>query len=132
MTPNICTIVASRKTQSSVSYADANQVKLIQAHDTANVAKAKPMIPSPDVVVGEEAGELVGRHPERDDERQVEEQLQRRGGAVHLVRVAAAHRDQAVPHPVGHGRSVGVSGRGQTASPSVSASPVRFGTPSLR
>ncbi len=46
MTPNICTIVASRKTQSSVSYADANQVKLIQAHDTAYVAKAKPITPS--------------------------------------------------------------------------------------
>jgi hypothetical protein len=32
--------VARRNTQSSVSYAEANQVKLIQAHEMPNVAKA--------------------------------------------------------------------------------------------
>ena len=46
MTPTICTIVVSRYTQSSVSYAEANHAKLIQAHDTANVAKQNPTIPS--------------------------------------------------------------------------------------
>jgi len=44
-TPTICTIVVSRKIQSSVSYADANHAKLIHAHDTAKVAKANPMTP---------------------------------------------------------------------------------------
>src|SRR5262245_60515475 len=38
MTPTICTIVMSRYTQSSVSNAEANQLKLIHAHHTANVA----------------------------------------------------------------------------------------------
>ncbi len=38
--------MVSRKIQSSVSYAEANQVKLIHAQETANVAKQKPTIPS--------------------------------------------------------------------------------------
>ena len=38
MTPTICTIVASRQTQSSVSYADANHVWWIQAQLTENAA----------------------------------------------------------------------------------------------
>ena len=46
MTPTICTIVVRRYTQSSVSYAEANHAKLIQAHDTANVAKQNPTIPA--------------------------------------------------------------------------------------
>ena len=44
-TPVICTIVVSRYTQSSVSYADANHVKLIHAHTTPNIANKKPNSP---------------------------------------------------------------------------------------
>jgi hypothetical protein len=47
------------------------------------------------VVVGHEVRELVGGDAERDDERQVEEQLERRGGAVSLRRVAS--RTSAFP-----------------------------------
>ena len=42
ITPTICTIVASRNAQSSVSYAEANQEKLIQAQQIANTARTKP------------------------------------------------------------------------------------------
>ena len=42
-----------------------------------------------DVVLGERVGQLVGGGAERDDEGQVEEQLQRRRGPAVLVRVAA-------------------------------------------
>ncbi len=45
ITPTICTIVATRKAQSSVSYADANQEKLIHAQQTPNTAKPKPLRP---------------------------------------------------------------------------------------
>lgn len=47
MTPTICTIVVTRKSQSSVSNADANQVKLIHAHTMANIAKAKARMAGP-------------------------------------------------------------------------------------
>ena len=46
ITPIICTIVASRKAQSSVSYAEANQEKLIHAQQIPNVAKLNPMSPA--------------------------------------------------------------------------------------
>ena len=46
ITPIICTIVASRKAQSSVSYAEANQGKLIHAQQIPNVAKPKPIMPA--------------------------------------------------------------------------------------
>jgi hypothetical protein len=46
ITPIICTIVASRKAQSSVSYADANHEKLIHAQQIPKVAKPKPMRPA--------------------------------------------------------------------------------------
>ena len=52
-------------------------MKLIHAHETANVANAKPSDAVGDVVLGEGVGQLVGRDPERDHEGQVEEQLQR-------------------------------------------------------
>jgi hypothetical protein len=42
------------------------------------------------MVLGDVMGELVGRRAERDDDRQVVEQLQRRGGPMTLVGVAAA------------------------------------------
>ena len=45
--PTICTIVATRNTQSSVSNADANHEKLIHAQVTAKVANAKAMTPAP-------------------------------------------------------------------------------------
>lgn len=46
-TPAICTIVNSRKSQSSVSKAEANHEKLIQAQASENIAKPKPMIAGP-------------------------------------------------------------------------------------
>jgi hypothetical protein len=45
ITPTIWTIVASRNAQSSVSYAEANQEKLIQAQQIPNTAKLNPMRP---------------------------------------------------------------------------------------
>ena len=42
MTPTICTIVSTRCSQSSVSNADANHVKLIHAQHTDSRTKAKP------------------------------------------------------------------------------------------
>ena len=42
ITPTICSIVVMRKSQTSVSYADANQEKLVHAQVIANVANAKP------------------------------------------------------------------------------------------
>src|ERR1700733_15050617 len=46
-TPTICSIVVSRYTQSSVSYAEANQLKLIHAQLTEKVANEKPASPAP-------------------------------------------------------------------------------------
>ena len=46
ITPTICTIVASRKAQSSVSYADANHEKLIHAQQIAKIAKTKAVSPA--------------------------------------------------------------------------------------
>lgn len=40
--------------------------------------------------------ELAARDPERGDEGQVEEQLERRGGAVRFVLATARHAPQAV------------------------------------
>src|SRR5580693_9351747 len=45
-TPIICTMVAIRNTQSSVSYADENHEKLIQAQQIAKLAKPKPTRPA--------------------------------------------------------------------------------------
>jgi hypothetical protein len=42
----------------------------------------------PDVTLGDVVREFVGRDAERDDERQIEEELERRRAAVALVRVA--------------------------------------------
>jgi hypothetical protein len=41
---------------------------------------------------GQRVRELGGREAEGDDEGQIEEQFQRRGGAVRLVPVTATHR----------------------------------------
>ena len=46
ITPTICTIVASRNAQSSVSYAEANQEKLIHAQQIAKIAKPKAVSPA--------------------------------------------------------------------------------------
>ena len=72
---------------------------------TANVAKQKPKIAGAAVAVGEVVRELVRGDPERDDERQVVEQLERRRGAVRLVRVATGH-----PPPMVRAVVDGVSG----------------------
>src|SRR5216683_3670613 len=45
-TPIICTMVTSRVTQSSVSYAEENHEKLIQAQQIAKLAKPKPTRPA--------------------------------------------------------------------------------------
>src|SRR2546430_457592 len=42
-TPIICTMVTTRKIQSSVSYAEENHEKLIQAQEIAKLAKPKPI-----------------------------------------------------------------------------------------
>ncbi len=42
-TPIICTMVTTRKIQSSVSYAEENHEKLIQAQQIAKLAKPKPI-----------------------------------------------------------------------------------------
>ena len=94
-TPTIWTIVVIRKNQSSVSYAEANQVKLIQAQQIANIANAKPPIPLPRWPSAT-MGQLVGGLPEGGDEREVEQQLQRRRGPVRLVGVASGHPGQGV------------------------------------
>ena len=59
--------------------------------------------PGARVPVGDEVRELVGGRAEGDDDRQVVEQLQRRGRAMVLVRVAAA---EAAPAVGGHGRGL--------------------------
>jgi hypothetical protein len=46
ITPTICTIVATRNAQSSVSSAEANQEKLIQHQQTAKTAITKPIKPA--------------------------------------------------------------------------------------
>ena len=46
ITPTICIIVSSRYTQSSVSYAEANQLKPTQAQHTKSVAHRKPVRPA--------------------------------------------------------------------------------------
>lgn len=46
-TPAICTMVSSRCSQSSVSKAEANHVKLIQEIRIAKIASAKPSSPTP-------------------------------------------------------------------------------------
>ena len=90
-----------------MSKADANQAKLIQAHDTAKVAKQKPTDPDPHVVLDQRVRELVGRGAEGDHEREVEEQLERGRGPVDLGHVAAGHPDDAV-RLVGHGGILGI------------------------
>ena len=55
-----------------------------------------------DVVLRQVVRQLVGRDPERDHEGQVEEQLQRRGRTVVLVRVAPGHAGDAVSERGGH------------------------------
>ena len=57
------------------------------------------------VALGDEVRQLVGGLAEGDHERQVVEQLERRGGAVRLVRVAPAQRPTTmtqVQHAVAH------------------------------
>ena len=59
--------------------------------------EAEPDDPRAHVAGGEEVGQLVGGGAERDHERQVEQQLQRRRRAAAFVRVAPGHRDGGVP-----------------------------------
>jgi hypothetical protein len=55
------------------------------------------------VALGEVVRQLVRRGAERDHEGQVEEQFERRGGPVVLVRVTSAHSGPAVHREHGHG-----------------------------
>ena len=61
------------------------------------MAKANPRTPCGGVAVHDEVRQLVGRLPEGDDEREVEEQLQRGRGPVVRARVASGHPREAVP-----------------------------------
>ena len=62
---------------------------MIHAQATANEEIANPRIAVPKWGVRQVTGEFVRRRPERDDERQVVEKLERRGSAVFLVRITA-------------------------------------------
>ena len=68
----------------------------------AKVAKPNPSSPAPKCSSASVVRQLVGREPEGDDERQVEQQLERRGRAVALVRVAPVHPGSAVLEQRGH------------------------------
>ena len=57
----------------------------------------EPEDPLGRVAVHDEVRQLVGRLPEGDDEREVEEQLQRRGSPMVRPRVAPGHPREAVP-----------------------------------
>src|SRR5687767_14375888 len=57
--------------------------------------------------LGEQVRQFVRGGPERNDEGQVEEQLERGGGAVVLGRVAAAHPDPAMAAVLDHCGSLG-------------------------
>ena len=84
-TPAICSKVSNRNATSSESWADANQVKFIHAHHTAKNVAANPH--SAVAVCPPESSwcSAAGRPPDRDDEGQVEEQLERGRGPVLLV-----------------------------------------------
>ncbi len=135
MTPNICTIVISRKIQSSVSYADANQVKLIHAQETENAAKANPRMPSATWSWAREWASASAATPKAITK--VRSKSSSRGVAARCAWCGSRPRMATRPCRVlsGMGRSLGTGrGRppGQTAAPRVSASPVRLGMPSLR
>ena len=104
MTPTICTIVSTRCSQSSVSNADANHVKLIHAQHTESSTKANPHTAVAMCASGDVMRQLVPRLRERDDERQVEQQLQWGDRAVPFVRIPAQHPSEAVrPHVLDDG-----------------------------
>ena len=69
---------------------------MIHAHATANVANANPPIAGPDIACGEVARELVRGDAEGDDERQVEEQLERGRAPMGLARIPSGHAPTAV------------------------------------
>ncbi len=79
-----------------MSYADANQVKLIHAQTVANVANRNAVSAGPDVTRGEHVSEFGARDTERDDEGQVEQQLQWRGHPMALVGITARHPSDVV------------------------------------
>src|SRR6266511_2496450 len=91
ITPTICTIVAIRNTQSSVSYADANQLKLIHAQQIVKTPHPNPISPARRCPSASKVRELVRRLTERHYEGQVVQQFQRRRRPVLLARVTPRH-----------------------------------------
>ena len=96
----------------------------------AERGEGEPEQRRPDVPLGQEMGQLVRGRAERDDEGQVEEELERGRGAVVLGRVAAAHPDPAMAAVLDHCGSLGRTPTGRTPlpGPSVRASVVRSST----
>jgi hypothetical protein len=85
--PTICTIVAMRRGQSSVSKADENQEKFIRPEHCEH-AQQQAGEGRADMAFGHPVRELVGRLPDGDDKHQVVQQLQRGRRAPAHVRVA--------------------------------------------
>ena len=78
--------------------------------------------------LGELMGQLVRGRAERDDEGQVEEELQRGRRAVRLRRVASAHADPVMAAVLDHCGSLGTGRRGEhsLARPRRGRSPQRM------
>ncbi len=97
--PKICSSVSSRLIVSSESYAELNQAKLSQAqkiakNDTANHTRPCAGMPRGDLVLKRQR-----RLGDRDDVAKIGEQLERRRGAVLLMRITRSQRtDQTVDH----------------------------------
>ena len=68
----------------------------------AERGEGEPEQRRPDVALGEQMGQLVRGRAERDDEGQVEEELQRGRGAVVFGRVASAHPDPVMAAVLDH------------------------------
>ena len=90
--PVIITNTARRKTTSSLSYADANHVKFIHAHQMAKNTISVAEEPRGHMRLGDRVVQFRSHGRHRHDEAEVEEQLERGRGPVRLGRVARRHR----------------------------------------
>ena len=96
ITPTICTIVASRNAQSSVSYADANQEIVNPRPANREDCQAEARETGGEVALGQQVGKLFAGHTKRHDKGEVIQQLKRRRRPVRLIRIAARHHSKAV------------------------------------
>ena len=78
-----------------MSYDEANQVKFIQAHQIAKNTVAEESRPSAEWFSASEWWSWTAAPADRDDEDQVEEQLERARCPTRLSGVAGPHRDEA-------------------------------------